>query len=512
MTAPEAVPASPEPDPVDAAARQDLRALFALESLHRRGPTSLVYLARDLEYDQPVAVKVMRRAPDAGPAAEEAFHRAAATAAALEHPRIVPLYSAGATDRLFWWSMPYVEGRSLAERLASDGRMELAPCLRLAQQVADALDFAHRLGVIHADLTPANVLVDAAGDAHVTDFWVPWTLSQLGALARGGEDAGSAPYLAPEQRLRREPGPAGDQYALATLVYTCLTGAPPLVEDAIAAIAGGRNPQPPPRLGDVRADVPPWVSTAVERAMSRAPEGRYATALDFVVAVQERRSPAPSGAAMGLLGYEPMGSHPAHGANWRWIPAGLVTLVALGAVVAPWLLSSGSRGDQPAVSETASVPPPPVDSLAGAAAAPERPDTIAPAPSTLAPSTPATGALATSALAVRPPVSTDAPRRSRSAPPPPRNTPPPRPTPRAGDATDRVGSPGRLFVNATPWGQVYVDGDLVGNTPQIGVSVAPGAHRLRVVRDGFEPYELAIRVGPGQEVRITDIVLRELKP
>ncbi len=490
MTAAEPLSSSPEPDPVDGAVREDLRDLFALESLYRRGPASLVYLARDLEYNQPVAVKVVPRAPEAGPPAEEAFHYAAATAAGLEHPRIVPLYSAGATDRLFWWSMPYVEGRSLADALQSGGPMELTPCLRLAQQVADALDFAHRLGVIHADLTPANVLMDAAGDAHVTDFWVPWTLAQVGALARGDEGAGSVPYLAPEQRLRREPGPAGDQYALASLVYTCLTGAPPPVEDAMAAIAQGRSPSPPPRLGDVLPDVPPWVSTAVERAMSRAPDGRYATALDFAAALQERRSPAPGGAAMGLLGYEPMGGHPAHGWNWRWVPAGVLTLVALGAVVAPWLLSSGSRGEKPVAPDTVSVAAAPVDSVPTVAAAPARPDTIAP-PS--------------SAPAVRPPVPTAATPRRTDVPARP-------PVPRARDAADRFASPGRLFVNATPWGQVYVDGDLVGNTPQIGLPVPPGPHRLRVVRDGFEPYEVAIRVGAGQELRITDIVLHELKP
>lgn len=72
--------------------------------------------------------------------------------------------------------------------------------------------------------------------------------------------------------------------------------------------------------------------------------------------------------------------------------------------------------------------------------------------------------------------------------------------------------PGRLFVNATPWGQVYVDGELVGNTPQVGVPIAPGPHRLRVARDGFEPFEVALRVTPGQELRFTDIVLREAAP
>src|SRR3989449_5079731 len=212
----------PGRDPVDAAARDDLRGLFELETVHRRGPASLVWLARDVEFDQPVALKLMPRVPGAGAEAEEAFHRAAAQIAALDHPHIVPLYSAGATDRFFWCSMEYVEGRSLAEALRSSGPMELAACLRLLGQVAAAVDAAHRLGVVHAGLTPANVLIDAAGDAHVTDFWIAWVLERLGAPPGDGGKARRDKYRAPEQRSEGRCGPETDQYALAALMQACL--------------------------------------------------------------------------------------------------------------------------------------------------------------------------------------------------------------------------------------------------------------------------------------------------
>ena len=198
-------------DPVDAAAREDLRGLFELEQVLRRGPTSLVCLARDLEYNQPVALKVMPRAAAAGPDAEEAFHRAAALAAALDHPHIVPLYSAGATDRFFWCAMQYVEGRSLAELLRSGGPMEPGVCLRLVGQLATALDSAHRLGVVHGCLTPANVLLDTAGDAHVSDFWIPWVLERLGALRGDSGKARRVRYRAPEQVAEGRCGPEADQ-------------------------------------------------------------------------------------------------------------------------------------------------------------------------------------------------------------------------------------------------------------------------------------------------------------
>src|SRR5207302_1442810 len=131
-----------------------------------------------------------------------------------DHPHVVPWYSAGATDRFFWCSMEYVEGRSLAELLRSSQPMAPSMCLRIVGQVANALDAAHRLGVVHAGLTPANVLIDAAGDARVTDFWVPWVLEQLGAFAADTDMTRKLAYRAPEQIAEGLAGPAADQYAL----------------------------------------------------------------------------------------------------------------------------------------------------------------------------------------------------------------------------------------------------------------------------------------------------------
>src|SRR2546422_8190824 len=204
----------PGRDPVDAA-RDDLRGLFELETVHRRGPASLVWLARDVEFDQPVVLKLMPRVPGAGAEAEEAFHRAAALVADLDHPHIVPLYSAGATDRFFWCSMEYVESRSLAEALRSSDPLEPAACLRLVGQVTTALDAAHRLGIVHAGLTPANVLIDAAGDAHVTDFWIPGVLERLRALPGDGGKARRGQDPAPEQLSAGRGGAEAGQKALA---------------------------------------------------------------------------------------------------------------------------------------------------------------------------------------------------------------------------------------------------------------------------------------------------------
>lgn len=442
MTSAPLTPSSPERDALDAAARADLCELFALKQLLPGSAPSLIYVARDLEYSQTVAVKVIPRAPGDGPAAEEAFHRAAATAAVLDHPFIVPLYSAGATDRLFWYSMRYVEGRSVADELRANGPIDLLACRRLVERLASALDAAHGLGVVHAGLTPANVLVDAAGDVHITDFWVPWVLRQL--RAPSGE----------------APGPEADLRAVASLVPLCLGS---------------------------EAELPPHVARAVARAASPAPAERFASVQEFAAALDPPPALSPTGAHVPFLAPKKIGSVATDGARWRWLPSAVLTLVVLGAVAAPWLMSSGAPGDRDERRGDSAVASVPRESLAAAATVPAM-DTMAVAAPSPATPTP------------RPvPAPAPAPARSR---------------PRAADPgpTALPALPGRLFVNATPWGQVYVDGELIGNTPQVGVPVTPGPHRLRVTRDGFEPFEMALRVAPGQELRLTDIVLREVAP
>ncbi len=426
----------PGRDPVDAAARDELRGLFELETVLRRGPASLVCLARDLEFDQPVALKLMSRAPGAGAEAEQAFHRAAALVAALDHPHVVPWYSAGATDRFFWCSMEYVEGRSLAEALRSSQAMAPSMCLRLVGQVAAALDAAHRLGVVHAGLTPANVLIDAAGDARVTDFWVPWVLEQVRARAGDSEKTRRVAYRAPEQVAEGRTGAEADQYALAAVMQACLSGKP---------------------LREEGSGIPPRVARALERALSPAPADRFASVAEFVGALEvgapseHRAEAAPLVALhddMEELDDEPSPPAPR---RRRWVPMGVLGLVVVGGAVATaWVLSSGAMMNQAADAPVA--PFVARDSVVGA---------VSPLPPPL----------------LSPPVLPE--RRDSVVRPPPR----PRVSAPAARAPSRPPvAAGRLFVNATPWGQVYVDGVLIGNTPRAGVAISPGGEVLpRVV-------------------------------
>jgi Protein kinase domain/PEGA domain len=468
---------APGRDPLDAAAREDLRDLFTVVTLHRRRPASLVYIARDLADDKPLAVKVMPRSAAAGAAAEDACRRAAAAVALLRHVHVVPLYRSGATRRFFWYAMEYVEGPSLADVLREKGPMELLPCLRVAEQVGSALDYAHRHGVVHANLKPANVLLDAAGWARVTDFSVRPVLERLGALTNpAGGNGGHTAYVAPEDSSERQPGPHADQYALAVLVYESLGRTLPAAEQPLASL---------PLLCDADPRIPRHVALAVRRALSAAPGGRFPTVVDFVAGLQAPATPMvapvyPARTARPPVLLFPIPDEPTRISRRRWVSLGAVSLAVAGAAVA--LVLPG-----PARSTKGTTP------LSQVPVATATPDSTAPRPDS-------TVLLADSGLAEaagrRPAVvRVAAPAPSPAAPPGPSST-----------------RPGRLFVNATPWGRIYVDGVLAGNTPKGAISVKPGTHRVRVVREGFAPFEDTIRVESGQDLRLTEIVLAELKP
>jgi serine/threonine-protein kinase len=472
---------APQRDPLDAAAREELQELFAVDALHRRGPVSLVYIARDLEDDQPVALKVMPRSPSAVAAAEDAFHRAAAAVAVLRHVHVVALHRSGATRRFFWYAMEYVEGPSLADVLREKGPMDLLPCLRVVEQVGSALDYAHRRGVVHANLKPANVLFDATGWARVTDFCVPRVLKRLGALSDpGGGDAWQAAYVAPEESSERQAGPHADQYALAVLVYQSLGGRLAAAEQPLASL---------PLLCDADLRVPRHVALAVRRALSATPGARFANVVDFVADLQAPATPmmAPAVPAWTARTARPRvlllpPTEHAGISKRRWVSLGALSLAVAGAAAALALpgLVHPTKGTIP---------------ISQVPVATATPDSTSPRPdSTVGPSDTGWAGAAPRPSAVVP---VDAP---------------PAPTARPAQPVPSSAPPGRLFINATPWGRIYVDDVLVGNTPKGAIQVMPGTHRVRIMRDGYAPFERTIGVASGKDLRLTDIVLVELTP
>ncbi|HSD31081.1 MAG TPA: protein kinase [Gemmatimonadales bacterium] len=259
---------------------------FAVEGVLRRGSTSRIYLARDQVTGRLCSLKVLPLGEDVPEGLIERFRKDAQRAATLDHPHLVSLLSYGATDEAIWYAMEYVQGRSLGDLLRTGDRMDLKTCLRLVEQIASALEYGHRRGITHGNLKPANVLVDPEGWARVADLGVS---AAFGALPRRAPEQSiedNYGHTAPEQfGPEGQLSPAADQYALSVVAFYCLARRPPIVGDTLEEITRHHREGPVPLIAESRPDLPAYVSSALARAMSRAPADRFPGVLDFVTAM-----------------------------------------------------------------------------------------------------------------------------------------------------------------------------------------------------------------------------------
>src|SRR5574342_460739 len=275
---------------------------FAVEGVLRRGSTSRIYLARDQVTGRLCSLKVLPLGEDVPEGLIERFRKDAQRAATLDHPHLVSLLSYGATDEAVWYAMEYVQGRSLGDLLRTGDRMDLKTCLRLVEQIASALEYGHRRGIILGNLKLATGLVDREGWARVADLGVSAAFGPLPRRAPEQSIEENYGHTAPEQfgpsgRL----SPAVDQYALAVLAFYCLARRPPIVGDTLDEITRHHLEGPVPLIAESRPDLPAYVSSALARAMSRAPADRFSGVLDFVTALSgvpaAEPVPAPAPAA-----------------------------------------------------------------------------------------------------------------------------------------------------------------------------------------------------------------------
>ena len=501
--------ATPRAEAVDDLAHQELAEQFRLDNLLGHGTATAVYRAREQGSNRHIVVKVLLRPVEGRAEADERFRRAVESVAALEHPHIVPVFGHGCTEHLYWYSMENVQGRSLRNFLLSRGPLDMKACQRVVAQVASALDHAHRRGIVHGALKPENVLIDAEGWVHVCDLLVTRSLEMPAPPARPSDPRMRGPRAEEAPRTERSPyiapedltTPLADQYALAVLVYECLAGSPP-PESSSADVA------PASLLAGTRPDIPPHVTHAVRRALSPKPIDRFPGVLDFVAALETYSLSVPDARPSGRVSstvlmqtdWEP----PERPLRRRLVIGGAVVVVV--AALALLLRPAAERLFRQTFEQTppGSVALPVTD---GATPAVQPADTT-PRPEPLPPGREARRqrptAERTTSDARR--TETPRPRGERAA------TSSGAPARAGGAAPAAGGEPGRLFVNATPWGQLFVDGQSVGNTPKGNLSLAPGPHTIRVVREGFEPFERAIQVAPGEVVRLTGIVLVERQP
>ncbi|HET6643774.1 MAG TPA: protein kinase, partial [Gaiellaceae bacterium] len=256
-------------------------ASYRIESLLGFGGMSVVYLAEDLRLKRKVALKLLSVGLAEDESFRERFLRESELAASIDHPNIVPIYEAGATEDLLYIAMRYVEGRDLKERL-DHGRLDPGDAIGIVTQVASALDSAHARGLVHRDVKPSNVLLDAGarpdGSDHVylADFGITRRISEEGT-ADEGHLLGTLDYIAPEQITGKEVDGRADVYSLGCVLYECLVGRPPFrgVSDLAVVFAHLDTDPPPPSAG--RPELPGALDAVIARALSKEPEERYSS-------------------------------------------------------------------------------------------------------------------------------------------------------------------------------------------------------------------------------------------
>jgi len=260
---------------------------YRIETLLGRGGMGVVYRAYDARLKRNVALKLVAPELSEDERFRGRFLAETELAAALEHPNVVPIYDAGEVDGQLYLAMRYVEGWDLKSLLQTEGALEPKRALAICAQIAGALDAAHERGLVHRDVKPSNVLLDAKEHAYLADFGLTRRLAEQGLPAGPGLSLGTPAYVSPEQIEGGEVDGRADLYSLGCLLYECLTGQVPFARDSELALLWAHVHEPPSKPSGHRPELPEAIDAVLARALAKDPDDRYSTCAELVEAARE---------------------------------------------------------------------------------------------------------------------------------------------------------------------------------------------------------------------------------
>ena len=315
---------------------------YRIERELGRGGMATVFLATDTTVGRAVAVKVLN--PDlAAVVGAERFHREIRIATRLAHPHILPVYDSGESGTTLYYVMPVVDGESLRGRLRREGQLPIEEAVRVSCEVASALEYAHRQGIVHRDIKPENILLEA-GQAVVADFGIARVTSLAAdapALTQSGMSLGTPAYMSPEQALgEKSVNGRSDQYALACVTYEMLVGEPPFTAPSAQALMARHLNAPVPLITTVRPTVPDELQDVIMRGLEKVPADRYPTIVDYSSALVA----ALNGTSTGTRRTGGAGARAAVTGNtrrtlWRGIAGSALAIACAAAAGAAWHLT-----------------------------------------------------------------------------------------------------------------------------------------------------------------------------
>jgi serine/threonine-protein kinase len=254
---------------------------YELSHLVARGGMAEVYRAHDRLLDRPVALKILFPELSVDRAFVERFRREAQAAANLSHPNIVPVFDWGEDAGTYFIVMEFIDGRALSSILRGAGPMHPDRAAEIASDVAIALAYAHRHGVVHRDVKPGNVLITEDGIVKVTDFGIARAINTEESLTQTGAVMGTATYFSPEQAEGMGVDARSDIYSLGVVLFEMVTGRPPFLGDTPVAVASKHVRENPPTPREINPAVPPDLEAIILKCLAKAPEYRYATGDDL---------------------------------------------------------------------------------------------------------------------------------------------------------------------------------------------------------------------------------------